>query len=41
MGLVLLTERHAEQIAGVLFCYDRGIVQGTLPLFCYADGRTA
>jgi hypothetical protein len=41
MGLVLLTERHAQQIAGVLSCYDRVIVQGTLPVFCYADGMTA
>src|SRR6266404_3936373 len=41
MGLVLLTERHAEKIAGVLSCYDRLIVQGTLPVFCYADGMTA
>jgi hypothetical protein len=41
MGLVLLTERHATQIAGVLSCYDRVIVQGTLPVFCYADGMTA
>jgi hypothetical protein len=41
MGLTLLTERHAEQIAGVLSCYDRLIVQGTLPVFCYADGMTA
>ena len=41
MGLVLLTERHAKQIAGVLSCYDRMIVQGTLPVFCYADGMTA
>ncbi len=41
MGLTLLTERHAEQIAGVLSCVDRVIVQGTLPVFCYADGMTA
>jgi membrane protease subunit (stomatin/prohibitin family) len=41
MGLVLLTERHVRQIAGVLSCYDRVIVQGTLPVFCYADGMTA
>ncbi len=41
MGLTLLAERHAEQIAGVLSCVDRVIVQGTLPVFCYADGRTA
>jgi hypothetical protein len=41
MGLVLLTERHSQQIAGVLSCYDRVIVQGTLPVFCYAEGMTA
>jgi hypothetical protein len=41
MGLVLLTERHAKQVAGVLSCYDRVIVQGTLPVFCYAEGITA
>lgn len=37
----MLTERHAGEIAGVLSCYDRVIVQGTLPVFCYADGMTA
>jgi hypothetical protein len=41
MGLTVLTERHAQQIAGVLSCYDRVIVQGTLPVFCYAEGMTA
>jgi hypothetical protein len=41
MGLVLLTERHAQHIAGLLSCYDRVIVQGTLPVFCYAEGMTA
>ncbi len=41
MGLILLTERHAKQIVGVLSCYDRVIVQGTLPVFCYAEGMTA
>jgi hypothetical protein len=41
MGLILLTERYARQIAGVLSCYDRVMVQGTLPVFCYADGMTA
>jgi hypothetical protein len=41
MGLPLLTERHAQQIAGVSSCFDRVIVQGTLPVFCYADGMTA
>ena len=34
----LLTERHSDQIAGVLSCDDRILVQGTLPTFCYAQG---
>ncbi len=38
MGLI--TERYEEKIAGVLSCYDRVIVQGTLPIFCYAEGMT-
>ena len=41
MDTTMLTERHAQQIAGVLSCFDRVIVQGTLPVFCYADGMTA
>src|ERR1041384_5528348 len=41
MSLVLLTDRHARQIAGVLSCYDRVIVEVTLPVFCYADGMSA
>lgn len=38
---VQLTERHASKIAGVVSCYDRVMVQGTLPVFCYAEGMTA
>jgi hypothetical protein len=30
----LLTERHAEEIAGVLSCYDRILIQGTLLRLC-------
>src|SRR5262249_61608858 len=40
MTVRLLTERHAQQIAGVLSRYDRILIQGTLPGFCYADGMT-
>ena len=40
MGIELLTERHREQIAGVLSCFDRMIIQGTLPGLCFADGMT-
>ena len=37
----LLTERYRERLAGVLSCYDRIIVTGTLPGVCYAKGMTA
>jgi len=35
-----LTERYDDRIAGVLSCYDRIVVTGTLPTVCYADGMT-
>ena len=35
-----LTERYDEQIAGVLSCYDRVVITGTLPGVCYAEGMT-
>ena len=38
MGVELLTERYSNQIAGILSCYDRIIIQGTLPKWCYARG---
>lgn len=41
MGLVLFTERHKEEIAGVISCYDRILIQGTLPGLCYAQGMTS
>ena len=39
--MALLTERYADKIHGVLSCYDRVVIQGTLPGFCYAEGMTA
>jgi hypothetical protein len=39
MGSTLL-ERYDDRIAGVLSCYDRVVVTGTLPTVCYADGMT-
>src|SRR5712691_3000439 len=33
-----LNERYADQIAGVLSCYDRVVITGTLPGVCYAEG---
>ena len=41
MGVELLTERYRKQIAGVLSCYDRIIIQGTVPKWCYASGMTS
>ena len=35
-----LTERYDERIAGMLSCYDRLVITGTLPGVCYADGMT-
>src|SRR5712672_360482 len=35
-----LTERYDDRIAGVLSCYDRVVVTGTLPTVCYAAGMT-
>ncbi len=35
-----LTERYDERFAGLLSCYDRVVITGTLPGVCYADGMT-
>jgi hypothetical protein len=39
--IVLLTERYNKQIAGVISCYDRIIIQGTLPGWCFDQGMTS
>jgi hypothetical protein len=36
-----LTERYSDRIVGVLSCYDRVIVHGSIPLFCYAAGMAS
>lgn len=36
-----LLERYASKIKGVLSCFDRVIIHGTLPGLCYAAGMTA
>ncbi len=38
--MVSLTQRYDNRIAGVLSCYDRVVVTGTLPTVCYAQGMT-
>jgi hypothetical protein len=35
-----LVERYDDRISGVLSCYDRVVVTGTLPSVCYAVGMT-
>jgi hypothetical protein len=35
-----LMDRYDDRIAGVLSCYDRVVITGTLPGVCYADGMT-
>ena len=41
MAATALTERYAANLHGVLSCYDRIIVTGTLPGACYAGGMTS
>lgn len=36
----ILTSRYADQIDGVISCYDRIIITGTLPNLCFAQGMT-
>lgn len=36
-----LTERYQDLLAGVLSCYDRIVITGTLPGACYAGGMTS
>ena len=37
----MLTDRYSERLAGVLSCYDRILITGTLPSACYAEGMTS
>lgn len=37
----LLTDRYEKSISGVLTCYDRLLITGTLPKVCFAQGMTA
>jgi DNA-binding MarR family transcriptional regulator len=41
MAATALTDRYAANLHGVLSCYDRIIVTGTLPGPCYAGGMTS
>src|SRR4030042_3248310 len=37
----MITERYKDQIQGVISCYDRIIIRGTIPGWCFAEGMTA
>ena len=37
----MLTERYRDRLLGVLSCYDRIVITGTLPGACYAQGMTS
>ena len=37
----LLSERYADKIRGVLSCFDRVVITGTIPQIGYADAMTA
>jgi hypothetical protein len=41
MAAAALTDRYAANLHGVLSCYDRIIITGTLPGACYAGGMTS
>ena len=41
MAATALTERYAANLHGVLSCFDRIIITGTLPGACYAGGMTS
>ena len=36
----LLSERYADDLDGVVSCYDRIVITGSLQPFCYAQGMT-
>jgi len=39
--VALITERYASEIAEVLTCYDRMIIQGYIAPWSYADEMTS
>lgn len=39
--MTALLDRYHNKIAGVLSCWDRVVIRGTLVGLCYADGMTS
>lgn len=40
MATELLTEKYADRLDGVLHCYDRVVLTGSIQPWCYAQGMT-
>jgi len=38
---MLITERYKEKIYGAISCFDRIVIQGVIPGWCYAQGMTS
>ena len=38
--MVDFVERHSDKIQGVISCFDRIVLTGTIPGICYAEGMT-
>jgi len=38
---MMITETYNDQIMGTISCYDRIIIQGTLPGWCFDSGMTS
>jgi hypothetical protein len=37
----MITETYKERIKGVISCYDRILIQGTIPGWCFDGGMTS
>ena len=38
---MLLTDKYADKMNGIITCYDRMIIQGYIPGWSYAEGMTS
>ena len=39
--MTLLTEKYASKIRGVLSCFDRVVITGTIPEICHSDAMSS
>ncbi len=38
---MLITDKHPDEINGIITCYDRMIIQGYIPGWSHAEGMTS